>query len=156
MSTCFVSYSYITLLPDGPCLDLSMTLSIHSSRDADPKIEYSLSFNVSFGPPSKINCSYIYENNNQFFGAEEIQLSYKVIRSQYVNSSLPDMTQVTVRLPPQPRDRRTYNCTVAVEGLVNISSGNYMPVTKGTGSSSVKLTGEGVSHVYYMSYSSYL
>ena len=127
-----------------------MTLFVLSSRDTDPNIEYSLSFNVSFGPPSKINCTFICENNNQVFSAKKIELSYKVIMSQYVNSSLPDKTHVTVRLPPQPREGRTYTCTVTVEGRTNIASGNYMPVTKGTGFSTVKLTGKSAD-VYYLS-----
>ena len=117
-----------------------MTLSLLPSRDADPKIEYMFVFNVSFGPPSRIN--YMYENIQQDFSVTGIQLSYNMIRSQYVNSSQPDMTHVTVRLPPQPRENRTYICTVVAEGRVNISSGNYMPVMKGTGSSTVKVTGE--------------
>ena len=125
-----------------------MTLSILSSRDADPNIEYFLSFNVSFGPPSRINCIYTNMCENVMvrknYSIDGIQLSYHVIRSQYIDSSQPDMTHVTVRLPPQPRENRTYICTVTVEGRVNISSGNYMPVTKGTGSSSVKLRGESV------------
>ena len=119
-----------------------MTLSLLSSRDSDPNIEYMFTFNVSFGPPSRINCIYMYENIQQDFSVTGIQLSYNVIRSQYVNSSQPDMTHVTVRLPPQPREKRTYICTVVVEGRVGISSGNYMPVMKGTGSSTVKVTGE--------------
>ena len=146
-------YGTINLPLVGPYVDLNMTLSILSSRDADPNIEYFLSFSVSFGPPSRINCIYMYENvmDRRNFSIDGIQLSYDVIMSQYIDSSQPDMTHVTVRLPPQPRENRTYICTVTVEGRVNISSGNYMPVTKGTGSSSVKLTGEGVSDVYYMS-----
>ena len=89
------------------------------------------------------------ESSKQNFSVDEMQLSYNVIMSQYIDSSQPDVTHVTVRLPPQPRENRTYTCTVTVEGRVNISSGNYMPVVKGTGFSSVKLTGEGVSDVYY-------
>ena len=133
---------FINLPLAGPYVNLNMTLSILSSRDVDPNIEYALSFNVSFGPPSRINCTYMYENIQQKFSVNEMQLSYDVIMSQYIDSSQPDMTHVTVRLPPQPRENRTYICTVTVEGRVNISSGNYMPVVKGTGFSLVKLTGE--------------
>ena len=137
----------------GPNVNPNMTLSVLSSRDADPNIEYSLSFNVSFGPPSRINCTYMYagENSNQNFSVIGIQLSYNVIMSQYIDSLQPDMTDITVRLPPQPRENRTYTCTVTVEGHVNISSGNYMSVVKGTRSSTVKVTGEEVSDVHNMS-----
>ena len=134
----------------GPYVNLNMTLSVLSSRDADPNIKYSLSFNVSFGPPSRINCTYMYENNKQC-SVDGIELYYNVIMSHYIDSSQPDITHVTVRVPPQPRENRTYTCIVTVEGRVNISSGNYMPVIKSTGSSTVKVTGEGVSDVYYLS-----
>ena len=40
----------------GPTVDSTMTLSILSSRDAGPNIAIALSFNVSYGPPSRINC----------------------------------------------------------------------------------------------------
>ena len=88
------------------------------------------------------------ESSKQHFS---IELSYNVIMSKYINSSEPDMTRVTVRLPPQPRENRTYICTVSVEGRVNISSGNYMPVTMGSKFSTVKVTGEVAFNVlYYM------
>ena len=140
---------YLYSILDGPYVNLNMTLSILSPRDADPNIEYSLSFNVSFGPPSRISCTYINKNSKQC-SFDGIQLSYNVIMSQYINSSQPDITRVTVRAPPQPRENRIYTCTVAVEGRVNVSSGNYMPVIKGTRFSTVKVTGEGVSDVNYM------
>ena len=53
------------------------------------------------------------------------------------------MTRVTVRLDPQPRAERTYNCTVIVEGRTNIASGSYDFDPRGTaGSSTVTVTGE--------------
>ena len=88
------------------------------------------------------------ENSKQNFSVE---LAYNVIMSQYIDSSQPDMTRVTVRLPPQPRENRTYTCTVTVEGRVNISYGNYMPVTMGSEFSTLEVTGEGAFAVlYYM------
>ena len=119
-----------------------MTLTVLSPRDADPDIEYSFSFTVSFGPPSSISC--MYNDSIQVFSGRGIhpQLSYDVIRSQYVNSSLPDMTRVTVRLPPQPREGRTYNCTVTVEGRVNIANIAYDYDQKGAGSSTSTISGK--------------
>ena len=47
-------FSYANLA--GPTVDSTMTLSILSSRDAGPNIAIALSFNVSYGPPSRVNC----------------------------------------------------------------------------------------------------
>ena len=118
-----------------------MTLSILSSRDADPNIMYSLSFIVSFGPPSKIRCT---SDSMQFeIRGPDPRVTREVIRSRYINSTQPDMSRVTVRLDPQPRVERTYICTVTVEGRTNITRGNYDFVTLGTpGSSTVTVAGE--------------
>ena len=65
----------------GPTVDSTMTLSILSSRDADPDIEYSLSFT---GPPSRIKCT---RDNMQLFNARGLEnsnvLTREVIRSRY-------------------------------------------------------------------------
>ena len=119
-----------------------MTLSILSSRDADPNIEYSLSFTVSFGPPSRITCardSSVLLNNIR--NANPL-LTREVIRSRYISSTQPDMTRVTVRPDPQPRVGGTFTCTVFVEGRTNIASGGYDFVQMGSGSSTVTVTGE--------------
>ena len=119
-----------------------MSLSLLSSRDADPNIEYSLSFNVSFGPPSRIVC---HQNKTiKFIDRRDpgLQLSREVIRSRYINSTLPDMTRVTVRPGPQPRVGATYICTVTVESRINIASGNYNFDDKGIGSTTVTVTGK--------------
>ena len=118
-----------------------MTLSILSSRDADPNIEYSLSFTVSFGPPSKITCT----RDGSVFLAKRgpyHRVTREVIKSRYISSTQPDMTRVTVRLDPQPRVGATYNCTVTVEGRINIASGDYDFDIRGSGSSNVTVTGE--------------
>ena len=72
-----------------------MTLSILSSRDADPNIEYSLSFTVSFGPPSRIRCT---RDGSVLFNIRDPdpRVTREVIRSRYINSTQPDMTHVTV------------------------------------------------------------
>ena len=119
-----------------------MTLSILSSRDADPNIEYSLSFTVSYGPPSRITCtrdSSVLLNHRR---DPNPLLTREVIRSRYISSTQSDMTRVTVRPGPQPRSRATYTCTVFVEGRTNIASGGYDFDQMGSGSSTVTVTGE--------------
>ena len=118
-----------------------MTLSILSSRDADPNINYMLSFTVSFGPPSRITCT---RDSVQLFTSREPTSLFtrEVIRSRYINSTHPDMSRVTVNLDPQPREGATYACTVTVEGRTGIASGSYNFDVKGSGSSTVTVTGE--------------
>ena len=74
------------------------------------------------------------------------QVTREVIRSRYISSTQPDMTRVTVRLDLQPRVGGTYTCTVTVESRINIVSHDYHHVydydPKGTGSSTVTVTGE--------------
>ena len=119
-----------------------MTPSVLSSRDTAPNINISFTFNVTFGPPSRIGCFYGNEEIFTIRGFESPRLvTYEVIRPHYINSSVPDMTRVTVRLPPQPREERTFTCTVTVEGRTDIQSGPYNFDIKGTGSSTATLTG---------------
>ena len=125
----------------GPTVDSTMTLTILSSRDADPNISYSLSFTVSFGTPSRIVC---HRNDILFLNrrGSNQQLCREVIRSRYISSTLPDMTRVTIRPDPQPRVGGTYTCNVTVESRINIDSSNYDFDNKGMGSTTVTLTGE--------------
>ena len=118
-----------------------MKLIIHSRRDANPNVMLSFSFTVSFGPPSRIQCSNGLAQVVNVRGLHS-DVVYDVIRSHYINSSLPDMTHVTVRLPPQPKEGRTFTCTVTVEGRTNIASGDYARVAMGTSrSSTTTITG---------------
>ena len=100
-----------------------------------------LSFNVTFGPPSRVFCRYesktILHN-----GRDHPNLSRDVIRSQYVNSSQPDMTRVAVKVNQYVRNKGTYECQVFVEGRVNINSSYYHYDLKGTGTCAVTVTGE--------------
>ena len=126
----------------GPTVDPNMTLSILLSRDTDDSsIHIAFSFTVSFGPPSTIICR---RNNVQLFfiRGPNSRLTREVIRSRYINSTLPDMSRVTVRLDPQPRVGATYTCTVTVESRINIDSGVYDFDVKGMGSSTATVTGE--------------
>ena len=125
-----------------------MRVSILSSRDTDPNIVFTVSFNVTFGPPSHIYC--VYNRKGQtttiaFFCARDDHpnLSREVIRSQYVSSSQPDMTHVTVKVHLPIREERTYFCEVTVEGRMNIVSGFlYAHDTKGSGVTNVTITGK--------------
>ena len=117
---------------DGPNVDSGMKMKLLSSRAAN-SIKFNLIFNVSNGPPSKISC---------FNGTQKVESSdivREVIRSHYVSSSQPDITRVT--LTQTLTTPRPYTCTVTVEGRVNIMSGDYDFVTKGTGVSTAMFTG---------------
>ena len=126
-----------------------MTLSILSSRDAGPNIAIALSFNVSYGPPSRVLCQRIGTPGPTvtFLNTRDPnpKLDREVIRSRYINSTLPDMTRVTVRPDPQPREVTvaTYTCFVHVESRINITGGMYNYDEKGMyGSTTVTVTGE--------------
>ena len=123
-----------------------MTLSILSSRDAGPNIAIALSFNVSYGPPSRVRCERIKmpEKVELLNNRDHPKLIREVIRSRYINSALPDMTCVTVRPDPQPREVTvaTYKCYVHVESRINIHNIGYNFDEKGTSSTTVTVTGE--------------
>ena len=140
----FLTIKNCNLSADGPMVDKHMTLSLLSSRDTETNIMFTLSFIVSYGPPSMISC--VHGNNIQLFmstasrGTEIANLSREVIRSHYINSSHPDMTHVSITVT-QPRVQRTYTCTVTVEGRVNIDNDmTYYFENKGTGSSTASIS----------------
>ena len=117
-----------------------MRVSILSPRD-DPNVVFTLSFNVTYGPPSRIYCN---KNNINFFNKRaDPTLSREVIRSQYT-SSQPDMTRVTLKVETSIREGAIYSCAAIVEGRVNIISGTgtYDHDKKGEGFSDVIVTGE--------------
>ena len=121
-----------------------MRVSILSSRDTVPNVLLTLSFDITFGPPSRVYCTYsgatIPLLNN--VRDDHPNLSREEIRSQYVDSLQPDMTHVTVKVV-QPRKERMYSCEVNVEGRVHIDDdANYAHDPKGTGTSTVTVTGE--------------
>ena len=128
----------------GPVVDANMTLSLLSSSD-DSNITFTLSFNVSHGPPSRIICT---SNNTVVINTSDPlpNVVRKVIRSHYVNSSQPDMTRVIVTLSAS-REERTYTCNVTVEGCVNISGGRFNIDPKGNRTSTVSITGKCVQCV---------
>ena len=127
-----------------------MSFILLSSRANESDVMFTLSFNVSFGPPSMIRC--VDGSNTQQFdpvtsrGNGVAELSREVIRSHYINSSYPDMTRVTVTLT-SPRSPSTYTCNVTVEGRVNINNTDYSFANMGIGTTTVSITGECVTAV---------
>ena len=128
-----------------------MTLSLLTPRDTETNIMFTLSFTVSFGPPTEISCS---RNSAQFFSrANSFSISpvvsREVIRSHYINSSYPDMTRV-ILTQTTPRVSSTYSCTVYVTSRINIgipgtdTDGNsiYTTVQEGSDTSTASITGE--------------
>ena len=132
-------------------MDTNMSFTLLSSRAIESDVTFTLSFNVSFGPPSMIRC--VRGSNTELFDPVASRetvvpgLSREVIRSHYINSSYPDMTRVTLT-QTSPRQPRTYTCTVTVEGRVNIDNfNNYNFANKGSGTTTVSVTGECVTAV---------
>ena len=123
-----------------------MKVSILSSRDTVSNVVFTLSFNVTFGPPSHVYCVYVRKGNTNkipFFGEREHpNLSREVIRSYHGSSSQPDMTLVSVKVEQSIKEERTYECEVTVEGRVNIVNGTYKRNKKGSGITNVMITGE--------------
>ena len=130
-----------------------MTLSILSSRDAGPNIAIALSFNVSYGPPSRVLCerrdtpdaiAFVQLINYR----ESPKLFREVIRSRYISSTLPDMTRVTVRPDPQLRQVATVICYIHAETRINIHTSGYAFDDKGFSSTTITITGELYSWIY--------
>ena len=125
----------------GPKVEQTMRVSILSSRDTDPNVVLTLSFIVTFGPPSRVFCRYgsitILENKR-----DDPNLSREVIRPQYVSSSQPDMARVTIKVDQPIREERKYICQVHVEGRMNLVSGSYNYLQKGSGTTTVTVTGK--------------
>ena len=120
-----------------------MKVSILSSRDNDPNVVFTLSFNVTFGPPSRVLCYYNNLKHAFFNSRDNPNLSREVIRSQYVTSSQPDMTRVSAKVDQPNREGSSYRCEVVVEGCEGIVSGTYAHLTIGQiRSSTVTITGE--------------
>ena len=107
---------------------------------------FKLSFNISFGLPSLIQCTRDSTNILQDINQDGIAsgVHYEVIRSQYISSSQPDMTRLSF-IQTRPRIGVTYSCTVTVRGHRNIasgSSGSYDYDDLGSGTSTATVTGE--------------
>ena len=123
-----------------------MRVSILSSKDTLSNIVFTLSFNVTFGPPSRVLCYHNKQAEAILNSRDNPNLSREVIRSQYISGSQPDMTRVTVKVDQQIREVRLYRCEVVVEGRKNIVSGTYNHLQMGPPlvdrSSTVNITGD--------------
>ena len=119
-----------------------MKLSLLTPRDTDTNITFTLSFTVSFGPPTEIACN---RNGMEFFSQldsveESAVVSREVIRSHYINSSYPDMTRVIIT-QTTPRESRIYSCAVYVTGRTNFGY-DFAHAQMGSGTSTASITGE--------------
>ena len=115
----------------GPIVDPNMQFSLISPRDADPP-EFTLTFNVSFGPPTMVTCAV--DETNLNIGDRDV---VREVVQTYFNetSGDPDRTKVQVTL--RQRIQGNYNCTVSI-GVANKTI-NYTHFS--TGSSSANVTG---------------
>ena len=134
-------------LTAGPTVEQTIRVTKLSSRDTVSNVVFTMSFNVTFGPPSRVYCVYSRKGQTKkvaFFDVRDdfTLLSREVISSYYGSSSQPDMTHVNVRVEQLIKEERTYECEVTVEGRVNIVSGAYDRVNKGSGITNVMITGE--------------
>ena len=124
----------------------TMRVSILSSRDTLSNIVFTMSFNVTFGPPSHVYCVYLKKGETTktpfFDERDHPKLSREVIRSYDTTSSQPDMTSVSVRVEQPIKEEIFYDCQVTVEGRVNIDSGTLTLDKKGNGLTNVTVTGE--------------
>ena len=127
----------------GPTVEPNMKLSLLTPRDTETNIKFTLSFTVSFGPPSLIACN---RNDIQFFSlVDSISpspvVSREVIRSHYISSSHPDMTRV-ILTQTTPRESSTYSCAVTVTTRTGVSTSSLANVLLGSGTSTASITGE--------------
>ena len=120
-----------------------MTLTLLHTRDiGGPNIDFSISFNVSLGLPSRITCTRdgttIHSGRGFVSGVH-----YEVVRPLYVSTSQPEITRVSFEELTRPRMGATYSCTVYVEGRRNIASAtSYEFDQLGSATSTVAVTGE--------------
>ena len=135
--------NYFTLHAAGPAVQSTMTLNLLHTRDiGGSNVNFSISFNVSLGLPSRIICTRdgttIHKGRGFVSGVH-----YEVVRPLYVSTSQPEITHVSFEELTRPRIGATYSCTVYVEGRRNIASvANYNFDHLGSATSTVTVTGE--------------
>ena len=97
-----------------------MTFTLLHTRDVGPNVQFSLSFNVSLGVPSRITCTRdgaTIHNGRGFVSG----VNYEVLRPLYVSTTQPEITRVSFE-ETRPRVGAMYSCAVYVEGRTNIAS----------------------------------
>ena len=107
-----------------------MQFSLTSLRDADPP-EFTLRFNVSFGPPTLIKCAVDESDLN----ISDKDMTREVVKTYFNDTTDPDMTRVHVTVRQRIAGR--YACTVSV-GIANHAL-NYSYI--GTGIARANITG---------------
>ena len=116
-----------------------MTLTLLHARDVGLNVNFSLSFNVSRGLPSRITCTR--DSTTIHYGRGVVYgVNYEVVIPLYVSTSQPDMIRVSFE-ETQLRVGATYSCTVYVEGRTNIASGVYNFDQLGSATSTATVTG---------------
>ena len=114
----------IYLIIDGPDTDFSMKLSLISTRDANPPV-FTLSFNVSDGPPTNVTC---------IDGTNPLTIDSSDLSRVIVNGPQ-SVTQVTVTV--RMRQAGIYQCTVSnarvtdgtINGITAMSNSSLLSVT---------------------------
>ena len=127
-----LSQDCIPLYSAGPTVEPTMQFSLLSSTDA-AQPRFTLSFNVSNGPPTVVNCTV--DGNDLAIAQEDV--SREVTRALYNGTNQPDMTLVTVTTVG--RQPGVYNCTVRVAGVENGSSNM---ISLGEASSTASISGQ--------------
>ena len=134
---------FILLNTAGPVVEPTMTFTLLHRRDAGPKVQFRLSFNVSRGLPSRITCNRDHSGIVLVSGKGfVIGVNYEVLRPLYVSTSQPEITRVSFE-EARPRAGAAYSCIVYVEGRTNIASPDtYDFDVLGNATSTVTVTGE--------------
>ena len=115
---------YLTTI-DGPDTDSFMKLSLISTRDANPPV-FTLSFNVSDGPPTNVTCT---------DGTNPLTIDSSDLSRVIVNGPQ-SVTQVTVTV--RMRQAGIYQCTVS---NARVDNGTINGITAMSNSSSLSVTG---------------
>ena len=113
---------YLTTI-DGPDTDPSMKLSLISTRDANPPV-FTLSFNVSDGPPTDVTCT----DGTNPLTIDSSDLSRVVVNGRQ------SVTQVTVTV--RMRQAGIYQCNVSnarvidctINGITAMSTSSSLSV----------------------------
>ena len=139
-----IHYVNIILHAAGPTINPSMTLTVLTTRDDGPNVQFRLSFHISFGLPSRISCT---RDTTTIYSGEGFVsgLNYEVVRPLYTSSSQPDVTRVSFeQLQTRAGAPYVYSCTVTVVGRKNIafgSSGSYNYDVLGSATTNATVTG---------------
>ena len=106
---------------DGPDADTNMQFSLLStSRQADPPV-FSLSFNVSNGPPTTVSCT-----------VNEVNIHGELSIFRVIVDGPESITRVTVTV--RLRKAGNYQCTVSNERVADGTIGSVTAVSSSTSS----------------------